>query len=1053
MIQLQFSSGRALLIGVGADLPSTIEDATGLASILKDPSRSAYPPEQVALLTGLAADRPGIMAALDRLREASDEETTAVIYFSGHGFRVTGPSGEAYYLMPHGYDENRLSQTAISGAEFVERLKAIPARKLLLLLDCCHAGGLADLLAPGLQFAKAPLPPESLTLLAEGRGRVVIASSTEDEYSFAGRPYSAFTLALIEALCGVGSSKKDGYVRVADLALHTREKVPQRTKGRQHPILHFERADNFILAYYAAGDPQPKALPFSKEPEIEPEPGAFYSTFDQRGQTVHGPQTNIGSSVGPVLSGEFKGSFHVGDKIIHQAPQLPSISLHTPPRQIPLPPQDFTGRNDEQDKLRAHFDRGATIIGLRGLGGVGKTALAYVVAYRLRDRFPDGQIMVDLQGTGESPLTPADAMGHVIHAFHPIARLPDSDGELAGLYRSVLDGKRALLLLDNALDDRQVRPLLPPASFGVLITSRRRFTLSGLQPLDLDVLNPDEAVALLSKVLQPSAAAPVPEDGPLADIARLCGYLPLALRAAGSMLANTPDLSPAEYAEELEAERSRLERLGEEGVDLGVEASINLSYRRLKPQTAAVFRLLSIFPADFDAAAEEAVCQEGGHRELRELLRWSLVDYTEGRYRLHDLARIFAAARLEEDGDAGAAAGRRHAEHYREVLSATNEMYLQGGEKMLDALKLFDSEWANIAAGQAWAERLASKDPTAAALSSAYPDAGAYMLSLRLHPRELIHWLNTGLAGARQLKNRVTEGAHLGNIGNVYVNLGDPQRALDNYEQALDIAREIGDRLEEGAVLGNVGLAYADLSEPLKALEFYKQALAIHREVGDRRGEGSALSNMGLAYADLGEPLKALEFYEQSLAIHREIGDKKGEGNALNSKGNAYAAMGKPRQALQLFKQALTIAREIGDKRGEGIALGNIANTYYALGDLRRALDLNEQHLAITREIGDRRGEGADLGNMGLVYVALGDPHRALEFYEQSLAIAREIGNRRGEGIALGNLGNAYAALGEPRRAIECAEAALAIFEAIESPYAERARQQLAELRSKGDDP
>jgi hypothetical protein len=175
MTKLQFSPGRALLIGFGADLPSTIDDAKGLAGILKDPSRSAYPPEQVALLTGPAANRPGILAALDRLREAADEETTAIVYFSGHGFRVTSEGGKAYYLMPRGYDIKRLSETAISGAEFVERLLAIPARKLLLLLDCCHAGGLAELLAPGLQFAKAPMPQKSLTLLGEGRGRVVIA--------------------------------------------------------------------------------------------------------------------------------------------------------------------------------------------------------------------------------------------------------------------------------------------------------------------------------------------------------------------------------------------------------------------------------------------------------------------------------------------------------------------------------------------------------------------------------------------------------------------------------------------------------------------------------------------------------------------------------------------------------------------------------------------------------------------------------------------------------------------------------------------------------------
>ncbi|MEI2689292.1 MAG: caspase family protein [Anaerolineae bacterium] len=171
-------------------------------------------------------------------------------------------TGEAFYLLPYGYDLQRLYQTAVSGAEFTAALRAIPARKLLVLLDCCHAGGVGEAKAPGVTLAKAPLPPEALALLAEGDGRVLIASSKEDEFSYAGRPYSAFTLALIEALCGQGVAKQDGTVRVADLALHARQMVPGRTRQRQHPILHFEHADNFAVAYYAGGDPKPKGLPF-----------------------------------------------------------------------------------------------------------------------------------------------------------------------------------------------------------------------------------------------------------------------------------------------------------------------------------------------------------------------------------------------------------------------------------------------------------------------------------------------------------------------------------------------------------------------------------------------------------------------------------------------------------------------------------------------------------------------------------------------------------------------------------------------------------------------
>jgi hypothetical protein len=297
-----FEHGHALVVGVGADLPNTVDDATGLADILKDSGRCAYAPGQVRLLTGEGAARAAILEALDQLAVVTDDRSTVVIYFSGHGYRATASTGPTHYLMPYGYDVDRLYQTAIGGQPFADKLQAIPAQKLLVLLDCCHAGGVGE--AKGVELAKAPLPPEAVRLLAQGSGRVLIASSTEEERSFAGRPYSAFTLALIEALSGVGVAKKDGYVRVSDLALHAREVVPGRTAGRQHPILHWESGDNFVVATYAGGDAQPKGLPFTVEPEIEPEPGAW---------TVHGSQTQIAGDVhGPVLSGQFEGPVTVG---------------------------------------------------------------------------------------------------------------------------------------------------------------------------------------------------------------------------------------------------------------------------------------------------------------------------------------------------------------------------------------------------------------------------------------------------------------------------------------------------------------------------------------------------------------------------------------------------------------------------------------------------------------------------------------------------------------------------------------------------------------------
>ncbi len=311
--------GHALVIGVGADLPNTIDDAQGLAGILRDRERCAYPTDQVHLLSGPAANRDNILDELARLAQIDDREATVIFYFSGHGYNVTTATGEAYYLLPYGYDLDRLVSSAIRGKTLMDKLAAIPAKKLLVLLDCCHAGGIEVSKAPGTQFVKAPLPPEVPALLAQGRGRVIIASCRAGELSYAGKPYSAFTLALIEALAGVGAAVEDGFVRVADLALHGRQMVPRRTGNRQHPILNFEQADNFVLAYYAAGDAKPKGLPWTAEPQIEPQPGAF------AGQGVEGSvvggniDTGGGDFIGrdKIIQGdEVRGDKIMGDKRI-----------------------------------------------------------------------------------------------------------------------------------------------------------------------------------------------------------------------------------------------------------------------------------------------------------------------------------------------------------------------------------------------------------------------------------------------------------------------------------------------------------------------------------------------------------------------------------------------------------------------------------------------------------------------------------------------------------------------------------------------------------------
>jgi uncharacterized caspase-like protein len=228
----------------------------------------------VSVLTGADATRAQVLAALETLAARTTQEAMAIVYFSGHGYLVNSAQGKDYFLMPYGYALNDLPSTAIADREFAAALGQLRTKKLLVLLDCCHAGGIEKTKAPNLMLEKAPIPPEAERMFASGSGRVVIASSRADEVSFAGEPYSAFTLALIEGLTGSGVNDQDSYVRVADLAMYTSWRVRERTNDRQHPVLRFEKADNFPVAYYAGGELKPKGTPFDIPTRIEAEPGA-----------------------------------------------------------------------------------------------------------------------------------------------------------------------------------------------------------------------------------------------------------------------------------------------------------------------------------------------------------------------------------------------------------------------------------------------------------------------------------------------------------------------------------------------------------------------------------------------------------------------------------------------------------------------------------------------------------------------------------------------------------------------------------------------------------
>lgn len=688
------------------------------------------------------------------------------------------------------------------------------------------------------------------------------------------------------------------------------------------------------------------------------------------------------------------------DKIVYEARALSIPALH----QLPPPPRDFTGRQTELAELTAAVEKGGvTISGLQGLGGVGKTALALKLAEQLSQKYQDGQLYLDLKGINPNPLNPKQAMEHVIRAYYPVANLPENETELLGLYRSVLHGKRTILLMDNARDAEQVKLLIPPASCLLVVTSRQHFVLPGLAAKNLDALPPSDARELLLRI---APRLDQEERDYAGELARLCGYLPQAIVPVGSTLAARADLRPADYVHRLADARERL-KLTE------TDASFSLSYDLLAGELQQRFLSLAVFPDTFHAAGAAAVWDvvpERAQDFLSELSLYSLVEFNSAtsRYRLHDLVRVFAEARL--DLAERKASQRRHAEYYINVLAAADQLYKQGNDFVKIGLLLFDTEWTNIQSGQAWASEHAGEDDEAARLCNGFPLAGLDCLALRLHPRESIEWSERALVAARGLKDSRAEGWHLGNLG----------------------------------------CSYSSLAEFRRAIEYHEKALQIMREMADRHDEGVALGSLSIAHYSLGEYHRAIEYSEQHLEIARAIRDGRGEGNALGNLGNTYYLLGEYRRAKEYYEQHLEIARKAGNRRGEGIALGNLGNAYSSLEQYAQAIECYEKRLQIAREIGDREGAGTALGNLGIVYDSLGQCRRAIEYHGKHLEIAQEIGDIGGEGRAHWNISFALEKLGKRSEAIAHAEKALRIYEQIENPNAAMVRKKLAEWGSEG---
>jgi tetratricopeptide (TPR) repeat protein len=623
------------------------------------------------------------------------------------------------------------------------------------------------------------------------------------------------------------------------------------------------------------------------------------------------------------------------------------------PFQLRSPVPDFVGRSDEINLLLTALRTHASIAVVTGMAGIGKTELALLVSDRLRADYPDGQLFVDMHGSDETSTDAADALSACIRAFAgPTIDLPTKTEELERLYRSHLNNKRALIFLDHAASEAQVTPLIPPKGSVLLITSRNTLVLPGMFNISLDQLSSQEALMLFLSI-----SPTVPTDI-ASEICRLCGYLPPAVRAAASTLAATPDLKPDDYLKQLSNEQKRIELLGSQGVNVSLEASFSLSYTRLPPDAARVFRKLAVFPDSFDAKAEETICDDPNHSKVSDLLKFGLVlyDAKESRYRVHSLMRLFAQRQLTDDEKE--ATGKKHALYYLGVVRDADTQFSQSGDALIEGLTLFDRERENINAGFEWSARRAQSDLEAASICSDYSRYSVQILGvLRKSPHAQIEWFKRALESAKRLEDPKTQVPHLIGLGGAQITLGNTDAAIEIYKQALAIASKFH-LPQEALIQSNLGLQYRDL---------------------------------GLKYRSETNIERAMECFEQQRALSQQANNSRGVCAALVNLANASLLLGRTDEAVKYYLEAREINQPIGDLRTEAFILGNLGRTYNTIGQPYRALDLCREQLQISQKLGDQLGEAGAHFNIGLALQRIGDLENALMEANEALNIYQQL--------------------------------------------------------------
>lgn len=659
-------------------------------------------------------------------------------------------------------------------------------------------------------------------------------------------------------------------------------------------------------------------------------------------------------------------------------------------------------------------DPGTRIAVVAGPGGMGKTALVVQWAHRVRDQFPDGQLFLDLRGPDAPVMTAAEALTHLLRGLGVTGgQLPADSGELTNLYRSVLDGRRVLIVLDNAAAADQILPLVPATTTSALVVTSRRpmtalATYHAVRAIHLDGLADTEALALLRGVVGAHRIDREPDQA--ATIVSWCGRMPLALRIAAAKLASQPDRPLRDLAAELAGE-DRLDALSVEGDSRSVRTTFASAYRTLSTPAAQVFRAMGRHPGVTFvrqlAAAVADLPLADADRALAELVDAYLVaDTGAGRYRYHDLIQLYAVecARLDETAKPNGAtraeeAADRLIDWYLGVAELANRALDRGRERIVPALRhaprdlpfapnhqetlaFLDGERENLPAVVRFA---ADRGRHAAAWQLTYLLTGFFDSRGRWADR--VEICRLGLASAERLADPAAEGLMRSGLGVALVMTRRFDEALDCLYPALELTRTTGDRRREGHVGNNIATAYAGLRRFDEALEAYQQALEVHRANGDRLGIALALNNIGTAHIRLGRPELSFTHLGPALRLSREIDNPRIEAAILFSLGEAYLGQRRLDEAVDHFHRALRIRRTIGDRRHEVDTLASIGVARLAGGDPEAALADLRTAVRLSRELADPHLVSVSLTHLAGAQVAGGQHDDARESLRRALAL------------------------------------------------------------------